>query len=166
MSIGSGADAAGVAAHSPAFQQGSQGPRLTRRRRASESQGAAQSVDATLSSNAWTGAIRDLRRLSLHGLTGGTPPGWRGHRHRAQQSPLQEEQHQDVNAQEHVTLQVRDDLIPPERTCVLSRDSVCLRQTVDGISHKPRRSDNEAERHGWQQLLKSPNQWGKVWWGT
>ena len=52
------------------------------------------------------------------------------------------------------------------KTCVLSRDAVCLRQTVDSNSHKPRRSDNEAERHGWQQLLKSPNQWGKVWWGT
>lgn len=116
MSIGSGADAAGVAADSPAFQQGSQGPWLTRRRCASETQGAAQSVDSTLSSNAWTGAIRDLRRLSLHGLrfTGGTTPGWRGHRHRARQSQLQEEQHQDVNAQEHVTLKVRDDLIPPQ----------------------------------------------------
>lgn len=116
VSVGSRADAAAVAADTPAFQQGSQGPWLTWRRCASETQGTAQSVDATLSSNAWTGGIHDLRRLSLHGLwfTGGTPPGWSGERHRAWQSQLQEEQHQDVNAQEHVTLEVQDDLIPPK----------------------------------------------------
>lgn len=85
MSVGSGADAAGVAADSPAFQQGSQGPWLTWWRCASETRGAVQSVDATLSSNARTGGIQDLRRLSLHGLwfTGGTLPGWSGQWHRA-----------------------------------------------------------------------------------
>lgn len=116
MNIGSRADAAGVAADSSAFQQGSQGPWLTRWRCASETQGTAASVDATLSSNARAGGVQDLRRLSLHGLwfTGGTPPGWRGQRHRAWQSLLQEEQHQDVNAQEHVTLEVRDDSVPPK----------------------------------------------------
>lgn len=119
MSVGSRADAAGVAADSPAFQQGSQGPRLTRRRRAPEPQGTAEGVDATLSSNARSGAVQELRRLSLHGLrfTGGTPSGWRGQRHRARPSQLQEEQHQDVDAQEHVTLEVQDDLIPPKDLC-------------------------------------------------
>lgn len=109
MSVDGRTDAAGVAADSPAFQQGSQGPRFTRRRRASETQGAAESVDATLSSDAWSGGVQNLRRLSLHELwlTGGTPPGRRGQRHWARQSQLQEEQHQDVNAQEHVTLEVR-----------------------------------------------------------
>lgn len=109
MSVDGRTDAAGVAADSPAFQQGSQGPRFTRRRRASETQGAAESVDATLSSDAWSGGVQNLRRLSLHELwlTGGTPPGRCGQRHWARQSQLQEEQHQDVNAQEHVTLEVR-----------------------------------------------------------
>lgn len=168
VSVGSRADAAGVAAESPAFQQGSQGPWLTRRRCAPEPQGTALSVDATLSSNARTGGIQDLRRLSLHGLwfTGETPPGWRGQGHRARPSQLQEEQHQNVNAQEHVTLEVRDDLIPPKNFPAPSRDAVDLRRTVDSNSHKPRQSDNEAERRGWQPLLKSSSQWGKIRWGT
>lgn len=45
--------------------------------------------------------------------------------------------------------------------------AVCLCvERVDSDFLKPRQSDNEADRRYWQQLLKSANQWGKVWEGT
>lgn len=115
--VGGGAHAGGVGADPPAFQQGSEGPRLARRGGASETQGAAQGVDAALSPDPRSGGVGDLGRLGLRevGFTGGTPPGRRGQRHRARQSQLQEEQHQDVNAQEHVTPEVRTDLLIPPK---------------------------------------------------
>ncbi|KAI3370205.1 hypothetical protein L3Q82_024978 [Scortum barcoo] len=60
------------------------------------------------------------------------------------------------------------DLLVSVRTADLRLEpptAVCLCGKVDGNSLTPGQSDNEADRQHWQQLLKSPNQWGKVWEG-
>lgn len=57
VDIFSRADAAGITADSPAFQQGTEGPRLTLWRGTSKTLGTAQSVDPTRFSNAHGGGV-------------------------------------------------------------------------------------------------------------